>query len=105
MSAKTRRQQIEQMLAEDPDDVFLRYGLAMECVSADDDAGAVRALEGLLAASPTYVPAYLQLGQALVRLGRIAEARDVFRRGVDTADRQGDRHAAEEMQGFLDGIG
>src|SRR5262249_45980850 len=36
--ARTRRmEQIESLLAEDPDDAFLRYGLAMEHASAGDD--------------------------------------------------------------------
>lgn len=105
MTAKSRRQQIEEMLTESPEDHFLRYALGMECVSADDDAGAVREFQHLLAATPDYAPAYLQLGQALVRLGRSAEARDAYRRGIQAAERQGDTHAAEEMRGFLDGIG
>src|SRR5271156_3698584 len=33
MPAKSRKQQIEEMLVEDPDDPFLRYGLAMEYAS------------------------------------------------------------------------
>src|SRR5262249_30999136 len=71
----TRKQQIEAMLAEDPHDPFLRYGLAMEYVSEGDDIGAVRCFRDLIATSADYVPAHLQLGQALHRLGKTAEAR------------------------------
>lgn len=104
MSTKNRRQQIEEMLAEDPNDLFLRYGLAMEYVSAGDDAGAVRCFRELLTANAEYVPAYLQIGQALVRQGETASARDAFTKGIAAARRQGDGHAAEEMQGFLAGL-
>jgi hypothetical protein len=96
--------QIEAMLAEDPDDEFLRYGLAMEHASAGDDAACVEVLRDLIArtagAAP-YVPAYLQAGQALTRLGRIPEAVAVLRDGVAAAARVGDTHAQGEMQGLL----
>jgi Flp pilus assembly protein TadD len=104
MLAKTRRQQLEELLAEDPNDPFLRYGLAMEHVSAGNDEEAVRTFRDLLAATPDYVPAYMQCGQALVRLGRIEDARDVYRTGIATAQKRGDQHAWQEMQGFLEGI-
>ena len=34
-----RMEQIEALLADDPTDAFLRYGLALEHASAGDDAG------------------------------------------------------------------
>src|SRR5271154_5917817 len=54
--AKSRKEQIEEMLAEDPGDAFLRYGLAMEHVGAGDDAGAVACFRKLLEVDPKYVP-------------------------------------------------
>jgi len=98
--------QIEAMLAEDPDDTFLRYGLAMEHASAGDDASCVSVLHDLItrtAANP-YVPAFLQCGQALVRLDRTAEACEVLKVGIAAAGRAGDLHAQGEMQGLLDSI-
>lgn len=104
MTAKTRKQQLEELLAEDPNDPFLRYGLAMEYVSAGNDAEAVRCFRETFTAAPDYVPAYHQAGQALLRLGRPDEARDVLQRGIAVARTQGNAHAAEEMQGLLAGI-
>jgi cytochrome c-type biogenesis protein CcmH/NrfG len=101
MSDKTRRQMLEEMLAEDASDPFLHYGLAMEFVAAGEDAQAVQRFERLFEVAPDYVPAYLQAGQALVRLRRVGDARSVFERGIATAGRLGDAHAAEEMQGML----
>jgi tetratricopeptide (TPR) repeat protein len=104
MTGKSRRQQIEEMLAEDPHDPFLRYGLAMEYVSAGQDVEAVRCFEELLRINPDYVPGYMQAGRALVRLNRLEEARAIFQGGIATARKQGDLHAAEEMTGFLEGL-
>jgi cytochrome c-type biogenesis protein CcmH/NrfG len=99
--SKSRRQQIEEMIQGEPNDPELRYFLAMEHVSAGDDAGAVRCFQELFAVGPQYVPAYLQAGQALSRLGRTQEAADVLRKGIAEARRQNNVHAAGEMEGLL----
>jgi Flp pilus assembly protein TadD len=101
MNAKTRLQQIEEMLADDPNDPFLRYGLAMEHIAQADNEEAARCFHGLIEVAPDYVPAYMQLGQVLVRLGRTDEAGQVWSRGIAQAQKKGDQHAFEEMQGFL----
>jgi Tfp pilus assembly protein PilF len=101
MTAPTRRQQLEAMLADTPDDAELRYMIAMEYVSAGDDAGAVRTFEELIKLTPNYPPAYHQAGRALQRLNRIAEARAVLLAGIPIAQRSGDQHAVGEMQELL----
>ncbi len=103
MARTPRMAQIEEMLAEDPDDAFLRYGLAMEHASAGDDDGCVTVLRDLIArtAAKPYVPAFLQCGQALMRLDRTAEACDVLKQGIEAARQAGDTHAMGEMQGLL----
>jgi predicted Zn-dependent protease len=105
MVNKSRKQQIEEMLSDEPNDPFLRYGLAMEHLGEGDDSGAVKCFAELIAVSPDYVPAYLQAGQALIRLGRTEEAREMLERGSQAARGQSDEHAYQEMQGFLTGLG
>lgn len=95
-----RMAQMEALLADDPTDPFLRYGLAMEYVSAGHDDRAADHLLRLTADSP-YVPAFLQAGQVLNRLGRVMEAAAILRRGIDVARQQGDAHAEGEMAGLL----
>jgi tetratricopeptide (TPR) repeat protein len=104
MSGKTRKEQLEELLELDPDDSFVRYGLAMEYVGAGQDGEAVRCLRELLARDPDYVPAYLQAGRALIRLGADKDAGDVLRAGITVATRKGDTHAAGEMTGFLESL-
>ena len=105
MSGASRKERLEAMLAQDPNDPFLRYGLAMEHTGAGDDEAAAKCFGELLRIAPDYVPAYLQAGQVLARLGREDEARAVYRAGVVAAQRAGDAHAAGELQGFLDMLG
>jgi predicted Zn-dependent protease len=101
----SRKQQLLELLKEEPNDPFLRYGLAMEFVSEGEDGEAVRCFRELLEVAPEYVPGYLQAGQALVRLGQPEEAQTIFRRGIATARSQADEHAAQEMEGFLANLG
>ena len=101
MPAKGRREMIEAMLADSPNDPELRYMLAMEYVSAGDDAGAVRCFQELIAVTPTYPPAYHQGGRAVQRLDRVADARALLVQGIPIAQKQGDMHAAGEMTELL----
>jgi Tfp pilus assembly protein PilF len=104
MSGKTRRQQIQEMLAEDPKDPFLRYGLAMDYAASGEPESAAQCFRELLQANPDYVAAYLQAAKVLQELGRDEEAREVARAGVAAARRAGDEHAAGELEFFLDAV-
>jgi Tfp pilus assembly protein PilF len=104
MAETERMRQLRALLADDPDDPFLRYGLAMEFAGQGDDATAAQQFRDLIAAKPDYVPAYLMLGQTCARLGDEDEARDVLRRGVTAAQRVGNEHARGEMQALLDSL-
>jgi hypothetical protein len=97
----SRIAKIETMLQDMPDDVELRYMLAMEHAGAGNDAEAVRCFEELMTRCPDYPPGYHQAGRALVRLNRIDEARAVLQRGVPVAMRKNDAHTAGEMQELL----
>lgn len=105
MAELSRKQQIEEMLRLDPEDPFLRYALAMEYVAQGDDATAAQQFQELCTSAADYIPAYLQGGQALLRLNRPEDARQVLQRGIQAATRAGDDHAASEMQALLAGLG
>jgi thioredoxin-like negative regulator of GroEL len=101
----SRREKIEAMLAEDPGDTFLRYSLAMELdKEGDHDASLARFAE-LTRDDPPYVPAFFMAGQQLVRIGRVSEAREILRAGIEAAQAQDDSHAAGEMSDFLATLG
>jgi len=101
----SRREKIEAMLAEEPGDTFLRYSLALELDKEGNHARSLAELSGLAASEPPYLPAFFMAGQQFARLGRIEEARDILRRGIEQARLLGDSHAAGEMSEFLAGLG
>ncbi len=100
MQRTPRMDQLEALLADDPADSFLRYGLAMEHASIGQEETAAALLLKLIDDTP-YVPGYLQVGQILNRLNRVDEACAVLRRGITAAKQQGDAHAEGEMSGLL----
>jgi len=101
----SRRERIEAMLADDPQDTFLRYSLALELDKQQDHDRSLELLAELRGEDPPYVPAFFMTGQQLARLGRIEEARTVLREGIETARVQADLHAAGEMSEFLASLG
>lgn len=101
----TRREKLEQMLAADPQDTFLRYALAMELDKEGEHDRSLALLTELIGGDPPHVPAYFMAGQQLTRLGQIDKARDVLRVGIEEARRQQDHHAAGEMSEFLASLG
>ncbi|HYL45729.1 MAG TPA: hypothetical protein VEU52_01755 [Candidatus Limnocylindrales bacterium] len=98
---KSRRETLEQFLANKPDDAFARYGLALECVKLGDDQAASEHFRKLLETHPAYVAGYFQFGQLLARIGKIEEAKKLLSDGVVVAQKAGDMHARDEMQAAL----
>ncbi len=101
----TRRQKIEAMLADDPDDVFLRYSLALELEGEGAWEAGLDILELLSRGTPPYVPAFQMASQHLLKRGRNDEARACLREGIEAARSQGLSHAAAEMSEMLMGLG
>jgi len=101
----SRRLMLEQSLAENPDDAFLRYGLAMQCLREGDiDEGRQR-LRSLIADDPEHqIAAYQQLGQSYVDSGETEEATAILRLGIAKARAAGDGHAAAEMESLVDSL-
>jgi predicted RNA polymerase sigma factor len=101
----SRRAKIEAMLADEPNDVFLRYALAVELEKEGQHEASLARLAELSRDATPYVPAFFLRGQQLARLGRIDEARAALRDGIDQARVQGNHHAAGEMSEFLASLG
>jgi tetratricopeptide (TPR) repeat protein len=98
---KSRREVLEQFVAQKPADALARYGLALECAKLGDDPAATAHFQKLLETNPQYVAGYFQFGQLLSRLGRLDEARKLLSDGIVVAQNAGDSHARDEMQAAL----
>jgi uncharacterized protein HemY len=100
MAEKSRRRLLlEQSLAEDPDDAFLRYGLGVQCLREGDIAEGREMLLALIRDHPDdQVAAYQQLGQSYADSGELEAAEATLRSGIAKAQACGDLHAAAEME-------
>ena len=101
----SRREKIEAMLRDDPDDVFLRYSLALELEGEGRWEEGLEILEQLSRGTPPYVPAFHMAARHLVAHGKLDDARRALREGIEIARVQGEAHAAGEMSELLMSLG
>jgi Tfp pilus assembly protein PilF len=101
----TRLEKLIEMVAQNPGQSFLRYGLAMEYKNAGDLESAMSSFRELLTADPEYSAAYFHGGQTLEKLGRLDEARELYGKGLEVTERKGDLHTRDEIRGALDLLG
>ena len=92
---------LKEVLGQNPNDAFARYGLAMEYSKSGQVEEALHEFGALLAANPDYTAGYFMAAQMLAREGREEEARKMLRDGIAAAQRTGNQHAQSEMEGMM----
>jgi tetratricopeptide (TPR) repeat protein len=97
--------QLRKHLESNPRDPFLRYAIAIELKGSGALEEALSVFEELQRSDPDYVPTYYHLGQTLEALDRSDEAGAVYRAGIEAAKKQGNGHAAAELQAAADILG
>ena len=93
------------LLTQDPNNAFARYGLAMEFSNTGHFDRALEEFAKLLAANPDYVPGFHMCAQTQVKAGRTQEAKATLETGIMAAQRKGDSHAESEMSALLQDLG
>ena len=102
MNVATNRVEIlKQMVKQDPNNAFARYGLAMEFANNGQLEEAVAEFRTVLKSDESYAAAYYHGGQALEKLGQVEEARALYERGVEATTRKGDLHTRAEIEAAL----
>ncbi|HVY65821.1 MAG TPA: hypothetical protein VHH11_13440 [Gammaproteobacteria bacterium] len=91
---------LEALLAKGGDSATLRLALASRYLEAGDALASVRHAQGAVRIDPEYSAGWKALGRALAAAGKNAEARAAYERGIEVADKRGDRQAANEMRVF-----
>lgn len=93
---------LQKMLEEDPSDAFCRYGMAQEYLKAGDTVAAVAWFDKTIEVDVDYCYAYYHKARALQLAGRLEEACQCLRIGLERARGSGDSHAISEITSFLD---
>lgn len=96
---------LTEILNQNPNDAFARYGLAMEFSKAGEIDRAVEEFGKLLTAHPDYTAGYFMCAQTLARAERVDEARKMLADGILSAKRTGNAHAQSEMEAMLAELG
>src|SRR5829696_8940306 len=100
-SLQDRIAQFRKMASDDPDNELGHFRLGQLLSEAGDHAEAVKSFERTLELSPEFSKVFQLLGQSLLKLGKKAEAVDVWTRGWAVADARGDKMPRDEMARLL----
>lgn len=92
---------IEEMLATNPDDSFLKYAAALEYHKIGERKKAIGTIEELLRNDAEYLGAYYKLGKLYEEGGNTDKAIEVYRQGMDQAKNQNDAKAKGELSEAL----
>jgi tetratricopeptide (TPR) repeat protein len=94
----TRLQKLLEFYKAEPNDAFLKYALATEYIALNDFSTALIYFEDLILNHRDYVGTYYHLGGLYEKLGRIDDALQTYRQGMDVARTVRDQHAFSELQ-------
>ena len=92
----------EQMLAGDPGNTMVMFGLAKEYEKAGDEAKVIEMLERYLVAADDEGNAYGMLARAFERTKQSEKARAAYQRGIEVAAAHGHPGMAEEYKDILE---
>ena len=92
---------LNDILAQNPDDAFARYGLAMEHSKAGQTDQAMAEFQRLLTTHPDYTAGYFMAAQTLSAAGRMDDAKKMLLDGIASAQKTGNAHAQAEMEAML----
>ena len=100
-NARSPLEAFQELAAQAPDNVVVRYSLGREYLKAKRYSEAERELREVLRLKPDYSAAYRELGKSLVGLERLEEAREVYTKGAEVACAKGDVQTKREIEVFL----
>jgi tetratricopeptide (TPR) repeat protein len=96
-----RLDKLQQMLAKEPNDTFLLYGIALEHKKLDNPVAALQFLDRVTSLDPGYCYAYHQKGLVHEAQGDSGAAKLAYRKGIEAATNKGDDHARSEIEAAL----
>jgi predicted Zn-dependent protease len=90
-----------EILTQDPNHAFARYGLAVEYSQRGETTLALEQFDELLQRHPDYTAGYQMAAQVLLAAGKTQQAEERLRAGIASARSTANRHALSEMEGML----
>lgn len=100
----SRIEKLQDLLKLSAEDSFLQHALALEYIKTGEETKAQSLFETILQREPGYVGSYYHLGKLLERLGKQADAINIYEKGMAECKKINDRHAYNELQGAYDDL-
>ena len=100
----TRIPQIEALLRQAPNDLFLHHALALEHIKTGDEDAARASFLRNIQQDANYLPTYYHLGKLEERTGNETLAIAHYEAGIAVAKAAGDNHTRNELQAALDDL-
>ena len=97
----TRLELLKRYLQEDPSDSFLRYALALEFISLNEQKQAYEQLGKLLNDEPDYLAAYYMAGKLAEVTGKNSQAIAWYVKGIEVARQQKNQQTLNELSAAL----
>jgi predicted Zn-dependent protease len=94
----SRIETFERMLANDPENTTLRFGLANEYLKAERYGEAIAALNEYLQRADDEGAAFGMLARAYEKVGERGKARASYQRGIEAAESHGHPSMAEDYR-------
>src|ERR1039457_6759677 len=101
----SRIEPLKAMVAANPVDSRIRFMLAMEYMGEKDYPNAINEFDALIGIDPDYVAAQFQAGRCSEARGDLDAARGYYQRGIEAAQRTGNKHAEAEISDALAFLG
>lgn len=83
------------------DNPFVLYAIGIEYKNRQEYQSALAWFEKVLSNFPDYVPCFYHMAETLCSLGRDAEAKSIYERGIEAARKASDMHALSELEAGL----
>jgi predicted Zn-dependent protease len=99
-----RLEQLEALLAKEPNDAFLNFGMAIELAKAQRFDESLARFDRVTASDPNYVAANFHKAKTLITMGEIDAAKAELEKGIAQAAACGEMHAKSEMEELLNSL-
>ena len=93
---------LKSLVEKNPNNPLGRYGLANEYLKLEMYEEAINEINAYLKLKDDEGAVYRILGEALLKLGRKEEAKEAYRKGIETAHRHGHPGMAAEFEETLE---
>ena len=97
----TRLEQLQQMLAQEPHDEFLQYAIAIEYFSAGNFEKAIDCFTKIIQTNADYLAAYYQIGKCYEALKQYDNAKNIYAKGIELAQKQSKTKTLNELKEAL----